>query len=70
MQTIKFVAASNTEILTFNDYSFWGNIWFWTYRVLIFLFHIAPIIILLFIAVVVWRIYKNGKKDKNEENLY
>lgn len=66
---INLLLASVSEIGVYEDTNILGNLWFIFMRILIFIYHIAPIVILLFIAVVVWRIYKIGKKDNDEKNL-
>lgn len=70
MNTLKFIATSNTEIVEFTDYDIWGRITSIVWRLLMVVYHIAPIVILLFIAIVVWRIYEDGKKEKNEEKYH
>lgn len=66
MQLLKVMTAVDSDILTFTDFDFWGLVWSVIYRIMLSLYHIAPIVILLFIAVIVWKIYKNGQKDMNE----
>lgn len=68
MNSLKFMADS--DILTYVEYDYLASFWYIVRNIVIFAYHIAPIVLLLFIARVVWLIYINTEKRWHDNDMY